>query len=179
MRRVAQLTTLSTVIVLAALACSEEAPLSTRGVGQDLPPPQPRARPNTSIYDEDGVPRESDTVVAGLTLPLGLEEIVGLQRERRHVYSSEVPPQKLLRYFGPRLNTLSIDHEGERVVYREAIAQRASEAQVRLDVSIEPTPGAAARVEVFERPPMPPEGTVVSEEEIRAHLDTLRPERRE
>ena len=161
------------------VGCSEESPPSTQGVGRSLPPPQPRARPAASIYDEDGVPRESDESVAGLTLPLGLEEIEALGGQRRHVYRSRIPAQNLLRYFGPRLNTLEIERTGESVTYRNATVQHGRQDTARLDVTIEPTSSGVSRVEVRERRPPPPAGTVVSDEQIRAHLDSLGANRRE
>lgn len=146
------------------------------GVGQEVPLPAPRERrdPAAELYDEEGVPRESDDRVAGLVLPRGLTKIDALSVDRRHVYTSEMPPQKLLRYFGPRLTTMQIDRRGEAVTYREAIPRGVQGGAVKLDVTIEPTPENPSRIEIYERPPPPPEGTVISEEEIRRHLEAGR-----
>lgn len=166
-------------LILPLLGCSD--PPSTEGVGQVLPPPPPRDREVDPLYDENGVPRESDIVVAGLTLPRGLTEIEGLQQDRRHIYASVVPRAPLLRYFGPRLTTLDIRHEGNRVTYAEARPRAARGGIVLLDVTIRPssTRGEEVRVEVFERPPPVPEGTQVSVEEVRRRLESLRNEQRE
>lgn len=165
-------------VVCALPACSVDRPPSTQGVGEPLPTPPPRPRREDPVYGPDGLPRESEEQIAGLALPLGLEEIEALREERRHVYRSTVPPAKLLRYFGPRLNTLEIEHRGERVTYRDAAPQGVQGGVVKLDVTIEPSSDASARVTVYERPPPPPEGVVIPEEEIRRHFEQLH-ERRE
>ena len=164
---------------LAVVACSGDPPPSREGVGQALPQPPPRSSLRESIYDAEGNLRESDTVVAGLTLPMGLEENTARSTQRRHFYHSNVPHQKVLSYFGPRLNTMEVEHEGDSVVYRNAVPQGVRGGVVRLDVRVEPTSAHPTSVEVIERPPPPPEGTVITEESIRRHLDSLQPERRE
>jgi len=179
MRRVACLSAFSTVLAVCVVACSEEAPPSVEGVGDPLTLPQPREIRQDPIYGPDGVPRESDERIAGLALPLGLEEIEELREDRRHVYGSSVPMPKMLRYFGPRLNTLHIDQTGERVTYRDALPQGVRGGAVKLDVTVEPTSSHPTRVEIFERPPPPPEGTVVTEEAVREYFDTLEPTKRE
>lgn len=180
MRRVACLTVISCALAASAIACSEEeAPPSRQGVGDPLPLPPPREIWRDPIYGPDGVPRESDERVAGLVLPLGLEEIEELRRERRHVYGSQVPPHKMLRYFGPRLNTVRIDRTGDQVTYRDAVPQGVRGGIVKLDVTIEPTSSHPTRVTIIERPPPLPEGTVVTDEAIREYFDTLDPARRE
>ena len=148
-------------------------------MGREIVAPPPRELTQDSIYDGEGVPRESDEVVAGLTLPLGLEAIES-DDERRHLYRSEVAPDALLRYFGPRLTTVDIQREGEHVTYREATPRDVRGGVVKLDVTIRPSSqrGVRSRLEIYEIPPPPPEGVVISEEEIRRHLDGLN-ERRE
>jgi len=179
MRRAASLTLLSAILAFSVVACDDERPPSTQGVGETLVNPPPRARPTSSIYDAEGLLRESDENVVGLTLPVGLEPAEGLSSRRRHVYHSDVPPAKLLRYFGPRLNTLNIEHEGDRVTYREATPQGVRGGVVKLDVTIQPTSSHPSLLEIFERPPPPLEGVNIPESEIRSHLDTLRPDHRE
>lgn len=170
---------LSLLVVACGLGCSEPPP-SERGIGRYVPPPAPvRRSVAASLYDEEGIPRESDVVVAGLRMPLGLEEEVGLRTERRHVFRSSVPPQKLLRYFGPRLTTMDIRHEREVVTYRAATPRELRSGHVPLDVTIRPSSAYAARVEVVERPPAIEEGVVVTEEEIRRQLDGLSARNRE
>jgi hypothetical protein len=163
---------LSAVLLILA-SCSDPPPPSADGVGNAIPPaPTPRA-PVDPIYDENGVPRESEERVAGLVLPMGLEETTTIAAGRRHLYTSVVPPEPLLRYFGPRLNTVDIRHVGERVTYYDAVPRDARGGVVHLDVTIQPSSGEPARVEIFERPPPPPDGMRVSEEEIRRHLDEI------
>ncbi len=148
------------------------------GVGTPLanPPPRQIHDPMAELYDENGVPRESDERVAGLTLPRGLTEVEGASRDRLHVYTSEIPPQKLLRYFGPRLMTFNVERRGPAAIYHEASPREATAGNVKLDVTIEPSSEHASRVEIFDRPPPPPEGTVVSEEELRRHFESLQRE---
>lgn len=163
--------------VLLTLACSGPPP-SVDGVDQPLPEvPPPRPAPvQAPLYDAQGVPLPSDAVVAGLRLPVGLEEQAA-GNERRHVYASaEIPAPALLRYFGPRLNTVEVERTGARVVYRNARPRDARGGEVRLDVTIQPASRGGARVEVFERPPPPPAGTVVTRDEVIRELQRLRDE---
>ncbi len=167
---------LSILCAVLAAACSGEAPPSLDGVGAALPEEAPREYhdPWAELYDENGVPRESDQRVAGLVLPRGLTKVDALSVERRHVYTSQMPPHELLRYFGPRLTTVDIERRGEAVIYRDATPRGVQGGVVRLDVTIEPTPRSPTRVEIYERPPPPPEGVVISEDEIRRHFEQRR-----
>jgi hypothetical protein len=164
------------VILLLAAACSEEAPPSLDGVGAPVEPPRPRAvhDPNAELYDDEGVPRESDARVAGLALPRGLTKVDAIESPRRHVYTSAIPPERLLRYFGPRLMTMNVEQRGHAVVYHDAEPRGVRGGVVRLDVTIEPTSRHPSRVEIVERPPAPPEGTVIPESEIRRHFESQR-----
>ena len=167
------------VCIAAALtaACSGPPP-SVDGVDQPLPePPPPRPAPvQPPLYDAEGVPLPSDEVVAGLQLPVGLEE-QPVGGDRRHLYASaEIPAPALLRYFGPRLNTVEVERTGARVVYRNARPRDARGGEVRLDVTIQPASHGGARVEIFERPPPPPAGTVVTRDEVIRELQRLRDE---
>lgn len=155
------------------LACGGEPPPSADGVGVvvEPPPPRPVRDPNAELYDANGVPRESDERVAGLVLPRGLTKVEALATERRHVYTSSIPPARLLRYFGPRLYTMNIEQRGQAVTYRDAEPRGARGGVVKLDVTIEPTSLHPSRVEIVERPPAPPEGVVIPAEEIRRHFE--------
>lgn len=145
------------------------------GVGAPLvnPPPRELHDPMLELYDAEGVPRESDERVAGLVLPRGLTPAAGVHDERLHVYTSEIPPAKLLRYFGPRLVTMNIERRGPAAIYHEATPRGVTGGNVKLDVTIEPSSDHASRVEIYDRPPPPPEGTVISGEEIRRHFESL------
>ncbi len=165
----------SVAIALSCLGCSEEAPPSMDGVGEAVPIPPPREihDPMAELYDDEGVPRESDESVAGLVLPRGLTADEAGGGERLHAYTSEVvPPSKLLRYFGPRLVTMNIERRGPAVIYHEAVPRGVQGGVVKLDVTVEPSSGHAARVEIYERPPPVPDGTVISDEEIRRHFES-------
>jgi len=154
------------------VGCSGEPPASGDGVGEVVVAPE-RARrqvPET-LYGPEGIPRESDVVIAGLTLPLGLTEVESLREERRHAYTSEVPVTPLLRYFGPRLTTVDITQESGRTVYRNSVPREVRGGIVHLDVTIRSSSAYAARVEIFERTPPLPEGTVISPEAIRRELE--------
>lgn len=107
-----------------------------------------------SIFDEDGDLRASDERVAGLTLPMGLEENAS-DDERLHTYFSEAPIPALLRYFGPRLTTGTVDAlAGGGAAYRAAIPREVTGGAVRLDVSIMPVPQHVL-VEIRELMPEP------------------------
>ncbi|MGE0785018.1 MAG: hypothetical protein AB7S26_04965 [Sandaracinaceae bacterium] len=164
----------SLALALALVACDDDA-VSHEGVGDVLVTPPPRVRAEDPIYDAEGLVRESDVVMAGLRLPRGLEPVEGRPGDRRHVYRSVVPRQKLLQYFGPRLTTVDIRHEGSMVTYRDARPRDARGGVVLLDVSIEPSSerGTASLVTIYERPPPLPPGTVVSDEEVRRRLRDL------
>ncbi|MBX3269711.1 MAG: hypothetical protein KF729_05595 [Sandaracinaceae bacterium] len=179
MRRAATLALGSFLAALVGVACGEDVIPSTEGLGAPVVEPPPPERERETLYDAEGRLRESDTVVAGLRLPRGLEPDRLLSKGRRHVYHSDVPPQKLVQYFGPRLLTLQIDHEGDRVRYVDAAPTGVRGGVVKLDVTIEPTSARPSLVEVFERPPPPVAGARTSEEEVRRHLDSLQPQRRE
>ena len=160
--------TCSLALVL-VLGCSEEAPPSTDGVGAPVQTPRARERSGPDpLYDAHGVPLESEERVAGLVLPRGLTENEAVSEERRHVYVSRVPPDRLLRYFGPRLTTVQIDQHGENVTYRDAIPRGVRGGVVHLDVTVRPSSANAAVVEILELSPPPPDGVTVPEEEIPA-----------
>ena len=160
---------------LLLVACSEDPPPSMDGVGAEVPAPERPARERPEpILDGDGVPLPSDARVAGLTLPRGLTAVEALDTERRHHYTSEVPVNALIRYFGPRLTTVQIDREAGRTIYRDAVPRGVRGGVVRLDVTIRTSSAHAARVEIYERPPPAPEGLVITPDEIRRHLEAPR-----
>lgn len=159
-------------LALAGTGCGDDPPPSADGVG-DLVAPTPRPSRNSSddLYDADGVPLESDQRVAGLVLPRGLTLVEALETDRRHVYQSQIPPERLLRFFGPRLITIDIERRGQAVIYRKAQPLGVRGGVVTLDVTIEPSSQSRSRVEIVELPPPPPEGTVIPAEEIRRHFE--------
>jgi hypothetical protein len=100
------------------------------------------------LYDPDGHLLPSTTKVAGLTLPRGLEPSRSTDGE--HVFRSEVPLQKVLAYFGPRLFTARVDRIGGGAVYRHARPTEARGGAVDLDVSILPTSEGHTRIHIYE-----------------------------
>jgi hypothetical protein len=106
-----------------------------------------------SLYDDDGNLRASDERVAGLTLPVGLTPR-GSSDERAHLYTSTAPILRLLRYFGPRLTTGTVEpRAGGGACYRSATVREATGSSVHLDVTIMPIPGERISVEIRELPP--------------------------
>lgn len=107
-----------------------------------------------ALYDDEGNLRESETRVAGLTLPMGLTPNAG-DDERLHTYLSDVPIGALLRYFGPRLTTGEVaELPGHGASYRAAVPREVTTGAVPLDVTVMPVPGHTL-VEIRERPPAP------------------------
>jgi hypothetical protein len=142
------------------------------------PPATPAAAPEpgparVSIYDAQGELREGDVVVAGLRLPRGLEP--QFEHERRHVFETAVPIEKVQRYFGPRLRTPMVTPNGQGVTYRDAAPRDATGGVVRLDVSIVPAGLGRVQVDIYELPPPPPRA--LSEAEVRAIVEREERER--
>ncbi|MBW2460989.1 MAG: hypothetical protein JRH11_05040 [Deltaproteobacteria bacterium] len=145
-----------------AAACEEEVEeRPPPPVIVEAQPPGPAANPN-ALYDEEGNLLESDVVVAGLRLPRGFELTVEV--DRRHVYDSHVPIEKIHRYFGPRLITGQVDRHGDGATFREAVPRAARGGIVKLDVSIVPRSRTTTRIEIRELLPAP--ANPLSEDEI-------------
>jgi hypothetical protein len=122
-----------------------------RGVDVRAAQARAQAQPVESPYGPDGELRESDDVVAGLPLPVGLERVHG--SERRHVYRTTLPLRAVQRYFGPRLVTGQVDRLGDGAVFRHAVPRGVQGGVVKLDVSIMPV-SSGTRIEIIEiRPP--------------------------
>ncbi len=123
-----------------------EAAVTTREVVE------PTLRP-PSIYGLDGELKESDIVIAGLTMPMGIE--LEFERDRQHSFTSQVPMRKLQTYFGPRLNTADVERVGDGAVFRRALpAGERDERASQLDVSILSGSSGIVRVNVMEYPPV-------------------------
>ncbi|MCS6797990.1 MAG: hypothetical protein NZ898_05600 [Myxococcota bacterium] len=126
-------------------------------------PPVPRAEPSEPVteaarradaeplYDAQGRLLESSTTVAGLRMPRGL--VAEASSGRIHVWTTEVPFQKLLEYFGPRLETTEVERIGAAVRYRAAAPRGVRGGVVRLDVTLLPYTPTATRLTVEELPP--------------------------
>ena len=134
-------------------------PPTPEDLGEEAPPP---------IVGPDGELLESDQRVLGLVLPRGLEVVNEIGT--RHVYRSDQPLSRVLGYFGTRLVTGVVEREGPEATYRNAIPAGIDPASaVHMDVTIGPTSGAAARIEIVELPA--PLLTEPSEDEIRARVE--------
>ncbi len=105
------------------------------------------------LYDAEGNLLASGKKVAGLTLPRGLEP--STKRARSRSYTTKVPLNKVLRFFGPRLQTGTVDRIGQGIIYRQAIPRGVKGGVVKLDVSVLPSSKGGARVEIVELPPPP------------------------
>ena len=144
----------SVVMLLALGACGPDEVVQTPDRIEEPEPERPvgESRLDNFLYDDEGKLRESDVVIAGLTMPRGLE--LEREEERRHIYTTQVPRPKLLEYFGPRLFTGAVDPIGDGAIYRAATVQGVRGGSVKLDVTVIRT-GVNTRVEVFELPPIP------------------------
>ncbi|MEM9075056.1 MAG: hypothetical protein AAGE52_41550 [Myxococcota bacterium] len=130
------------------------------GGEEETPPPEPDETPSTpqgsfhpedDLYDEEGNLQASDEVLAGLPLPLGLT--LERQVDRRHIYSSRIPIEKIVGFFGPKLFTGNVTRIGDGAVYRGATLVGVENAP-RFTVSVIAA-GTQTRVEIEELPPVP------------------------
>lgn len=147
--------------LLLALLCTfgcvkcEGEVIESQGPIDPLPGPVPPEADPNAIFDSEGRLQESDERVAGLVLPRGLEE-QPIHGERRHSWITEVPVDKVLEYFGPRLITGHVSQEAGGATYSRALpAGIEGPTAVRMDVGIHPRPGGGTRIELFELPPVP------------------------
>jgi hypothetical protein len=168
MRRVMRLASIPAVILaLAVTACGdEESERPPAPVVQQVQPPAPEDDPNR-LFDLEGNLLESDEVVAGLTLPRGLE--AAGEADRFHAYTTSVPIDKVQAYFGPRLVTGQVDRHGSGATFRQAVPREARGGIVKLDVAIVPMSQVATRIEIRELPPVPENPP--TEAEVLLHWD--------
>lgn len=147
-------TFLLVAILLASFGCEED-PIPTPGfrAPESRRVPGRSFNPSDDFYDAEGNLREGDEVIVGLTMPRGLTP-QERPEERKHVYYTSIPIEKVVAYFGPRLFTGSVDRVGDGAIYRAARPVGVTENVVRLDVSVLKA-GLRTRVEVVELPPMP------------------------
>ncbi len=137
--------------------------------GPVLPPPsqtQTRQAETPPLYDAEGNLLESNQVVAGLTLPRGLEPV--RSEPRLHVYTSRVPTDKVARYFGVRLLTGQVVRIGQGAIFKAADVRDVRGGSIKLEVSVLSGSAAPTRVEIIELPPVPEHP--LSDQEVRALL---------
>lgn len=108
----------------------------------------------TRILDEAGNLEPSDVVISGLRLPRGLTEEIA--SERRHIYDTTVDREKLIAYFGPRLETGEVTPGGGAIKYVHARAKE-SAGEIFFDVLIGAKPRVPGHyfVDIREYPPRP------------------------
>jgi len=111
-----------------------------------------------SLYDERGNLLASADVVAGLRLPRGLT--ARLKSERRWVYQTAVPLEKLHWYLSGRLVTTQISRVSGATTYVAALPREAKGATERLDVTVGPDyPNLRQNLlEIYQRPPIQYDG---------------------
>lgn len=163
---------LSYLLVVQACDCSGSKPTSSPKVEvTEVVKPHKPANHADELYDEKGLLRDSGKKVAGLPLPVALTETIS--EEKRHVYRTHVPINKVLKFFGPKLFTVQVDRHGEGAIYRNAKVLR-SKSQSLLEVSILPITGRKTRIEIREIPPKSanvPKPTQVLERSVREHFN--------
>jgi hypothetical protein len=153
MRRVMRFASVLALLLFAVTACGDdESERPPAPVVRETQRPAPEEDPDR-LFDLEGNLLESDEVVAGLTLPRGLE--AAGEADRFHAYTTSVPIAKVQAYFGPRLVTGEVDRHGSGAIYREAVPREARGGIVKLDVAITPMSQVATRIEIRELPPVP------------------------
>jgi len=157
------------LLLVGASACS-----GGRAAEDEHGPALPRARNGAQVthtspaplYDDEGNLLESDQVVAGLTLPVGLEQ--ARSEPRIHVYTSRVPTDKVARYFGARLMTGQVVRIGQGAVFKSADVRNVRGGSVKLEVSVLAGSASPTRVEIIELPTAPVHP--MSDQEVRRLL---------
>jgi hypothetical protein len=141
--------------VLALAACGSERHDTEGRASEPVPTVAVTAVPRELVpplYDENGDLAPSDDRVAGLTLPRGLT--AEPTEDRSYTYFSTVPIGRLLRYFGPRLTTGTVEpRPGGGAYYRNATVREAVGSSVHLDVTITPVPGERTMIDIRELAP--------------------------
>lgn len=142
-------------LTILLVACGQEDPIPTPGFEAEAPERDTTRsfNPSDDLFDAEGNLREGDEVIVGLTMPRGLDK-QDRPGERRHIYYTSIPIEKVVAYFGPRLFTGAVSRVGDGAIYRGARPVNITENVVRLDVAVL-TAGLRTRVEVTELPPMP------------------------
>lgn len=157
------------LVVLSLAACGSEKvdAVATEPVAEAPVEPPAEAPAAPSIYDENGLLKSSEDLVAGLPLPMGTT--LEASEERWHNYASPASVPELRAFFAQQLDTGSVKEVGPAVIYERAIPRAARGAAVRLTVSLFPAGRNRSRIEVREIP-MPsknPEKTLSQEEVMR------------
>ena len=123
-------------VSLVLAGCGGNDASTTQAVPEDevVPRPAPIPTARESLFDADGKLLPSERVLAGLTLPRGLEN--EQSGNNRHLFEAPVPALKLVEYFGPRLLTGQVEPNGTGASFINAIALRPSGTAYHMDVII-------------------------------------------
>ena len=123
------------ITTLALVACGRDADDATQSDTTQAAhklPKQPKKTPK--IYDAEGQLLESVSSIAGLKLPVATTMF--READKRKIYRTQAPVDKVLGYFGPRLTTGLVDRLRNGAVYREAKVRGQESDLVRLTVTI-------------------------------------------
>ena len=148
--------TLGLGLLLALGGCTTDAVVSPTAAPAPSAPVTAAPPAELPLFDEHGRLLPSELRVAGLTLPRGLRERPAPRRE--YVYETDVPVDKVLAYFGPRLFTPHVDRVGHGAIYRQAKPLEERGVALSLDVSVLPTSHGGSRIHIHDLPPPPIEG---------------------
>lgn len=123
-------------VAVALTGCGGNDAGSVEAIPEDEVVPRPAAIPTAreALLDADGKLLPSERVLAGLTLPRGLES--EQSGNNRHLFEAPVPALKLVEYFGPRLLTGQVEPNGTGASFINAIALRPSGTAYHMDVII-------------------------------------------
>ncbi|MDH5491360.1 MAG: hypothetical protein OEY14_05350 [Myxococcales bacterium] len=152
----APLEALTLLATLALLGCGEEP--ATQGRPGAAPPGAPEAEERLgpaeeeALYDAEGRLLESQESVAWLVLPRGLR--AERDEPNAHIYRTNVPLEKLHRYFGPRLLTGAVDRIGDGSIFRAAAGPGRDPHEPRLEVSLLSSSRGGVRIEITEQRPV-------------------------
>lgn len=116
--------------------CGDDDAVAVEAIPEDevVPRPAPPPTSREALFDADGKLLPSERVLAGLTLPRGLEN--EQSGNNRHLFEAPVPAVKLVQYFGPRLLTGRVEPNGTGASFINAIALRPSGTAYHMDVII-------------------------------------------
>jgi hypothetical protein len=172
-RRLAALS-LSAVLSFAALGCRSGArederrelltPVDTKGLAE-------ARRQARQVFDERGELLESKEVVAGITLPKGLERT--WHKDHRWVYETRrIEHTKLADYFSRRLMSTTVDRREDMVIFGGAVPVKDLKA-FRMRVEVQRLNGheTASRVVIEQYQPFKP---VIPPDQAQAQLEAAR-----
>lgn len=129
----------ATVLLLLSTGCGDEA-VGTQ-IPQDVAKPKSVKRV-TKTRDAEGLLLEGDINHVGLVMPIGFKDPDRI--DNTYFYKTHYKMDKLLRYFGDRLDARDMRRQGDGVVYRNTIPKAARGNVIRINLWIYPLNGAVA-----------------------------------